>query len=473
MSQAFDFLTSGGKAGGLWKSASGAAGRVVARAVVGEGHPLVLSMPVRPLVLALLATAAAAQTAPSGPSATATPAEAPAPAPPAILVSADDNGFQIRSADDAFALRIRGDAQTDGRFFAGDAEELGVDQLYLRRARVNLQGTVGGRYDFKLMPNFGQGRVEIQDAFLDARFTPAFAVQAGKFKVPLGLEWLRSPTDLHLVELGLPSALVPRRDVGVMAHGRVAGGRLTYELGAFDGALDGQNADVDASDGKDVAARLFALPFLRTEGPLRGLGLGIAATWGDESGSMATPAVPSYRSVGGRMVDRLRAGTADSTTVLADGARVRYSPQGYLYAGPASVLAEYVVSTQAVRLGAQTADLTASAWQVVGGYVLTGERATYGRLRPARPLDGTGGIGALEATARYGELRYDADAFPLFASPTANARRTRAWAVGLSWYPTANVRAMVNYERTTFACPDAGTLLPSEDLVLTRFQIAF
>ncbi|PAP78751.1 hypothetical protein BSZ37_11500 [Rubrivirga marina] len=401
-------------------------------------------------------------------------AEAPAAAP--VVISADEDGFQIQSPDESFTLRIRGDAQTDGRFFAGDAEELGVDQLYLRRARVNLQGTLGGRYDFKLMPNFGQGRVEIQDAYLDARFTPALAVQAGKFKVPLGLEWLRSPADLHLVELGLPSALVPRRDVGVMVHGRVAGGRLSYELGAFDGALDGQNADGDATDGKDVAARLFAQPFLSGGGVLRGLGLGLAATWGEESGSLAAPAVASYRSVGGRMVDRLRTGTADSTTVVADGARVRYSPQGYLYSGPASLVAEVVVSTQAVRLGAASADLTAMAWQVVGGYVLTGERATYGRLRPAHPLDGSGGFGAVEVSARYGELRYDDDAFPLFASPTANARRTQAWAVGLSWYPTANVRAMANYERTTFALPDAAgaaAALPSENLILTRFQIAF
>jgi phosphate-selective porin OprO/OprP len=245
----------------------------------------------------------------------------------------------------------------------------------------------------------------------------------------------------------------------------------------FNGALDGQNADGDAYDGKDVAGRLFVQPFRGTGSALRGLGFGFAATWGEETGAHAAPAVASYRATGGRPIARLRTGTADSTTALAEGQRLRYAPQAYLYVGPASLLGEVVVSTQAVRLGEATADLTATAWQVVGGYVLTGERAGYGRLRPARALGTDGGLGALEVTARFGVLSFDEDAFPTFASPTASAQRARAWAAGLSWYPTANVRVMANYERTTFALADAapeGTpALPAEGLFLTRLQVAF
>ena len=47
-------------------------------------------------------------------------------------------------------------------------------------------------------------------------------------------------------------------------------------------------------------------------------------------------------------------------------------------------------------------------------YVLTGEEATTGRLRPAHPLGTDGGFGAVEATARFGALAFDEDAFPTF-----------------------------------------------------------
>ena len=395
-----------------------------------------------------------------------------------VRVTADDGGFRVRSVDQRFDLRIRGDAQVDGRFFISDDEELAVDQLFLRRARLVLQGTLGGRYDFKLQPNFARGTVEMQDAFVDARFSPAFAVQAGKFKVPLGLEWLRSPTDLSLVELGLPSALVPRRDIGLMVHGAVAGNRVGYELGVFNGALDGQNADGDVSDGKDLAARLFVQPLRASDrSPLRGLGVGFGVTVGEESGTLAAPAVPTYRTSGGRLVGRYRTGSADSTTVLADGTRFRYSPQAFLFAGPVGLIAEFVASQQTVRLGAVTADLTTLATEASASWLVTGEDATYGRVRPTRPLGIDGGIGAVEVAARVNTLRLDADAFPTFASPAASAREALSVAVGLTWYPSANVKVMANYERTTFElsdqAPASTAAIPSEDLILTRIQVAF
>lgn len=449
----------------------------------GSGSPSRSGVPLRYSLLFALASALAfaARPAASQPTATTaaaagtTTAETPPPSP-VVAVTADENGFGLRSSDGAFALRLRGDAQADGRFFVDDVDELGVDQFYLRRARILLQGTLGGRYDFRLQPNFGQGRVEIQDAYLDARFSTAFAVEAGKFKVPLGLEWLRSPTDLALVELGLPSALVPRRDVGVMAHGAVARGRLTYEVGLFDGALDGQNADSDVSDGKDVAARLFAQPFRASAGPLRGLGVGVAATYGKDDGTVAAPEVAGYRTTGGRPIFRYRATSLDSTTALADGRRLRYSPQAYFFSGPVSLLTEYVASSQNVRIGGQATDLQASAWQVAGTVLLTGEDATFGRLRPARPFGAQGGFGALELAARYGALTADEDAFPAFANPATSARTARAWAAGVNWYPSSQVRLMVNVERTTFEMSEAAAdaaALPAETLVLTRFQIAF
>lgn len=400
-------------------------------------------------------------------------AQVPADRPAPPVVTADDNGFAIRSADGAYALRLRGDAQADGRFFVDDEAGLGVDQFFVRRARLMMQATLGGRHDARVQANFGQGRVELQDAYVSTRLTPALNVQAGKFKVPLGLEWLRAPTDLTLIELGLPSALVPRRDVGLMLHGAPSR-RIDYQAGVFNGALDGQSADGDTGDAFDVAARVFAHPMRGTQSPLAGLGVGIGATLGTERGTLAAPAVAAYRTSGGLNITRLRATGVDSTSARADGRRFRVSPQAYLYSGPLSVMAEYVVSQQATRLGGATADLRADAWQVQAGYVLTGEDATYGRLRPRRPLGV--GAGAFEVGARVGMLRMDDDAFPTFANPATQASRATALAAGLSWYPSAQVKWMANVERTTLDAADvapAGTALPTETVILTRIQVAF
>lgn len=423
-----------------------------------------MPMPLAPR--ALLALAIAALVSPAS-------AQAPADRPAPPTVTADDNGFAIRSADGAYALRLRGDAQADGRFFLDDEAGLGVNQFLVRRARLMLQTTLGGRHDARVQANFGQGRVELQDAYVSTRLTRALNIQAGKFKVPLGLEWLRAPTDLTLVELGLPSALVPRRDVGLMLHGAPSR-RIDYQAGVFNGAVDGQSPDGDAGDAMDVAARVFAHPMRGTRSPLAGLGVGIGATLGTERGTLAAPAVAAYRTVGGLNILRLRATGVDTTSARADGRRVRVSPQAYLYTGPLSLMAEYVVSQQATRLGSATADLRADAWQVQAGYVLTGENASFGRLRPRRPLGV--GAGAFEVGARVGRLTVDDDAFPTFASPATQAAGATAVAVGVSWYPSAQVKWMANVERTTLdaagAAP-AGTSLPTETLVLTRIQVAF
>ncbi len=438
-------------------------------------------LPVLLLSSALLPARGQTSATPPGPDAPPTealpPSVPPTPEPAAAslpaTVTADAGGFTLQSADGAFALRLRGDVMTDGRFFVDDPDGLGAGTFYVRRIRPVLQGTLYGRFDFKLMPNFAQGRAELQDAYLDARLADAFAVRAGKFKVPVGLELLQSPTDLALVELAFPTALVPNRDVGVQAHGEVLGRRLAYQLGVFNGTLDGASADADTDDGVEVAGRLFARPFRGSGGALDGLGLGVAGTWGEQGGAAAAPLLPTYRTSGRRTFYRYLGG---DDPAFADGAHARIAPQAYLYAGPVGLMGEYVAVRQEVRRGDEAAELTHGAWQVTGHVVLTGERAGYGALRPARPFDPSSGAwGAVELAARVHGLTADADAFPLFANPAASAQRATAWAAGVNWYLNGAVRVSLNVERTWFDTADGADVeaLPTETVVLSRFQIAF
>ena len=129
-------------------------------------------------------------------------------------VKASEKGFSIQSADGQNQVRLRGVLQVDGRFMTSEQESL-PDTWQITRARPILEGTVGGIYDFRFTPDFGQGKTVIQDAYITGRFKPEFQLTAGKFKSPVGLERLQSATDIRFVARGLPTNLVPNRDIGL------------------------------------------------------------------------------------------------------------------------------------------------------------------------------------------------------------------------------------------------------------------
>ncbi len=72
--------------------------------------------------------------------------------------------------------------------------------------------------------------------------------------------------------------------------------------------------------------------------------------------------------------------------------------------------------------GTQSADLQNTAWEISGGWVLTGENATFTGVTPKHPFDPHNGQwGALQVVGRYAELNIDNAAFPFFANPAASA----------------------------------------------------
>ncbi len=73
------------------------------------------------------------------------------------VVSAGPKGFSLRSADGKNQLRLRGTMHLDGRYLEG-VDATSIDTFVATRVRPTIEGTFGGIYDFKFMPDFGQGR---------------------------------------------------------------------------------------------------------------------------------------------------------------------------------------------------------------------------------------------------------------------------------------------------------------------------
>ena len=219
------------------------------------------------------------------------------------------------------------------------------------------------------------------------------------------------------------------------------GTALSYAAGVFNGLPDGDTSDGDTNDEKDAVARIFAHPFKNTGiEPLGGFGFGIAATYGNQEGSISSSKktfasnLPSYKTSGQQTffsyIDSTGEPTRDFSSdnnVVADGNRTRISPQAYYYWGPLGLLGEYVRSSQEVRKRNDAARLTHSAWQAAAWFVVTGEKNSFKHVDPSRPFDvSKGQVGALELVARYSELRLDGGTFPRFADPARSAGRAKA-----------------------------------------------
>lgn len=401
----------------------------------------------------------------------------------ASTVSIGAGGLQVQSADTNFVLRVRGGLQVDGRFFTGEA--VANDTFLLRRVRPILEGTVFGKFDYRLMADFASGVTQttanngsVLDAYINARLSPAFQIQAGKFKEPVGLERLQSWRNLLFVERGFPTQLVPNRDTGLMLHGGFWNNALCYQAGVFNGTADGGSSDFDANDAdKDFAGRLFVQPFKqsRTEA-LRGLGFGVAGTIGEHAG-----APRAYVSDGAQRFFTYLTGTGMQPNVVSDGNTWRVTPQGYYYWGPFGIFGEYVVSSQELRqagggAGAGSrATLKNTAWQIAGSYFLTGENNSFEPVSPRKSfLPANGHWGAWEITTCVGELDVDDAAFPVFANPAQSATKAFYWGVGLNWHLNRNVKLQFNYVTTDFDGGESNpALAQTEHLFLTRAQFAF
>ena len=384
------------------------------------------------------------------------------------------DGFTIKSADGKFAVRFKGLVQTDGRFFLSDSAIPATNTFFLRRARPILEATVGKYLEFRLMPDFGQATTVLFDAYTDVKVSPAFAVRVGKFKAPVDLERLQSASDIVFAERSMATNLAPNRDVGLQLSGDLDSGLVAYQVGVFNGVPDLGNGDGDVSDAKDFVGRIFLQPY--KTGAAKGLGVGVAGSTGLERGTTAAPQLAGYRTAGQQTWFRYTSSTtAPAGNVFADGRRQRLAPQAYFYTGPLGLHGEYINSWQAVsRAGFATTKLKHSAWQATGSYFLTGEKNSWRSATPKKPFDPKAGtFGAIELAARYSELSIDDATFPTFANSASSPSKAKAWAVGINWYLARAIKAVVDYEHTTFTGGTATGDREAENFVATRIQYSF
>jgi len=235
--------------------------------------------------------AAPAPAAPVAPPVAAAPvAPAVASAPAASLASEPLAGFAdkffVRSPDDRFVLTVGGRIMVDSRNYlnpgklpdgviaSSSADKRPRNTVFLRRARLELGGTLAEHYDFTLQgeiattPDVGAYGT-VTDASINIDYSPYARVKLGQFLAPFTLDNSTSSKYYSFVERSLPVRAIGipgTFEIGAMVWGQPRGKWAYYALGLFDG--DGQNLTAQGRS-PEVIGRGFVAPLAATAGSRR------------------------------------------------------------------------------------------------------------------------------------------------------------------------------------------------------------
>ncbi len=177
----------------------------------------------------------------------------------ASVTLAPGQGLRIRSADDAYALQVRGIFQGHYEYETTGGQP-DHNSFFLRLLRVDAQGHAFTEdLTFRLMPELAR-QASLLDGWVSYRFTDGFQLRGGQFNIPFNWE-RHSPPTRHQFgdrtvannEFQWPTG----RDLGLMAHGDPAD-QIRYGVGIFSG--QGINARRSDSEGLMASGRLVYTP---------------------------------------------------------------------------------------------------------------------------------------------------------------------------------------------------------------------
>lgn len=178
---------------------------------------------------------------------------------------------EMKPADDGPNVRVGGVIQAQADAGGRVDQRFGDDhgRVYLRRARLNVQGSFAEEFDFKAEVDVAGGlgsasgvRAQGTDLYAQWSRYPLAHIRAGQFKAPFGYELLHSSTKIMTVERTLGTDRIAlSRQIGVQLAGDA--GRVAYAVGAFNG--DGTNATFNEDEDFLLAGRLSGTLFERGE----------------------------------------------------------------------------------------------------------------------------------------------------------------------------------------------------------------
>lgn len=374
------------------------------------------------------------------------------------------NGLRFTTRNKAIDITVGGRIQIDAAFFdvdqdlenisaiGGTAKKV-TDQAELRRARLNMAGTLYDRGLFKIEVDFagdsnpaGKAVVAMKDVYAGLKGLPAVGtLRIGHFKEFFGLEELTSDLFTTFLERGFTDAFAPSYNLGIGVNNTAFEDRLTYAIGVFRDVGDSGNATGVGTNGKyNWTARITGLPLYVDKGAqLIHFGLSVSLRNPNAPAGVQTVTF-SYRPEAHLAPNFVNTGAQAARSVLL------ISPELVAVVGSVWFQAEYVHAALTRPDGSTLEDATFSAFYVAAGFFLTGETRPYknaegvwDRVQPLHNLFENDGSGAWELIVRFSAIDLEDTHASVYGGTLTDIT------AGFNWYLNPNLRFFFNYVHAT------------------------
>lgn len=372
---------------------------------------------------------------------------------------------KFETADGAYSFKIGGFGQVDAGAF-NDHREDHPDGTNIRRARLNVSGTIAKDFKYKIENDFAGNASSITDAYLEyAGFEPIW-LMVGQFKEPFGLETLTSDLFTTFIERSLPVVFSPDRKIGFAVGTSGTNNTLgawTATAGAFgSGTSSTSSTDEEAND---ITGRLTWAPFYQGGEILH---LGVAA-------SRRVPDAPGDAfTFSSRAENQLSSAASELAVTTGSISSVNnVDLLGFEAAtvyGPFSAQGEYVHARLDRYNNAYEPNF--KSYYIEASYFLTGEsrnyvakQARFDRVKPKWDFDPSSNAwGAWQVATRFSSLDLN--------DGSIRGGELEDITLGLRWIPKPNIALSLNY---IWQSTDSFAVTPNDDpeILLFRTQVDF
>ncbi len=180
---------------------------------------------------------------------------------------------------DARAMELTVTGRVHSQFNTTSVAGVSGSEFLIRRARLTAELKINDFVSGKIQPDYGEGEINLKDAYVRLTFSPAFRATLGQYKRPFDLFELTSSTQILVIERaggvrGVDACTGPGgtcsfsrfteklqysdRDIGIHIDGRDKTGRFGYAASITNGT--GGNTE-DENGTKSYTGRVTFSPF--------------------------------------------------------------------------------------------------------------------------------------------------------------------------------------------------------------------
>ena len=346
-----------------------------------------------------------------------------------------------------FDVRVQGDAAA---YFGYDKNLVSIGNgMNIRRSRFAIKAQLDKNWYGEFDTDWTSGTPEIKDAILEYTGIPNLSIKMGNFKENFSIQRNTTSRYLQFMERPMVTALAPSRHLGVAATWScplvwVSGGVFGPELKSSEEmtAMEDGNKDYGLNEGLSYTGKVAIRPINNQTSSLH---IGAAVSYREPKltstdGYNAT----RYSSRNSTSINRKKFLDTDAIKGLDHELAYTVELAGHWkqlrYEGAYIARTAYLDPEKTVipkeDLGPQTAD----GWYVQAGWLLFGGQQNYDakggkytRINPGRSW------GDVEICARYEVADFNCSKY--YAGGSA-----QAFTLGLNFYPTKNVKFVINYQ---------------------------